>query len=282
MLRTKVITAAIGLPILLALIYLGGWPFWAVVGGFMLLGLGEFYVALRLKNIEPVKEAGFAGAIGIWAVTQWTHDPWRPNLITACTAGVVFMALIAQFWRRRGTSSIANAGATVFGVVYVALLFSFFLRLRMVPLSHVPGIEPGGVRDRMGALFIVLAPVWSMDTAANLIGGRFGTRKPWPTISPNKTYEGAAGGLLACLVVTLLVGAALGFPMPHMVALGLLQGVLGQLGDFCESLLKRDVGVKDFGTVLPGHGGVLDRIDSLLFALPVAYAYLTLWVIPPT
>lgn len=281
MLRTKVITAAIGLPILLALIHVGGWPFFAVTGAVMLLGLGEFYAALRLKNIEPVWEAGFAGALGIWFATQWAPDAWRSSLIMACTSGVVFLALIAQFWRRRGTSSIANAGATVFGVVYVALLFSFFLRLRLVPLSHFPGIAEHSWQDRMGALLLVLAPVWFMDTSANIVGKYFGTRKPWPTISPNKTWEGAAAGLLASLVGTLVIGAVLRFPSPHMVSLGLLQGVLGQLGDFCESLLKRDVGVKDFGSVLPGHGGVLDRIDSLLFALPVAYWYLIIWVIPP-
>jgi len=281
-LRTKALTAAIGLPILLVLMYRGGWPFFAVTGAVMLLGLGEFYSSLKLKNIEPVREAGFLGALGIWFATQWAPEAWRANLITAFTAGVVFPALIAQFWRRKGTSSIANAGATVFGVVYVALLFAFFLRLRMVPLSHFPGITPDSWQDRMGALLLVVVPVWSMDTAANIVGKYFGRRKPWPTISPNKTWEGAAGGLLASLVATLIVGGGvLRFPILHMISLGLLQGVFGQLGDFCESLLKRDVGVKDFGTVLPGHGGVLDRIDSLLFALPVAYWYLMLWVLPP-
>jgi phosphatidate cytidylyltransferase len=129
------------------------------------------------------------------------------------------------------------------------------------------------VRDRMGVVLLVLASVWAMDTTANLVGRAFGTAKPWPNISANKTWEGCLAGLLASMVATLIGGAICHLPTLHMLALGALIGVIAQFGDFCESLIKRDLGLKDFGTALPGHGGVLDRFDSLVFAMPVAYCY---------
>jgi len=279
MLRVKFATGLIAIPILLVLLYSGGWPLFLVALAVMLVGLHELYSALMARQIIPVQEVGWAGAIGILAATQWARPEWRSGIVTGCMAGVVFTALIAQFWRRRGTSVIANAGATVFGVVYVALLFSYFLRLRLLPLRSLPGVEPGSLPDTMGAIVLVMAAVWMMDTFANIVGRYFGTKKPWPNTSPNKTWEGSLAGLLASVVTTLAVGSICRLPTLHMLVLGVGLGVIGQVGDFCESLLKRDLGLKDFGTILPGHGGVLDRFDSLLFAMPAAYYYLTLVVL---
>jgi phosphatidate cytidylyltransferase len=279
MLAVKFATGFVAIPILLVLLYLGGWPLFAVALIVMLVGLHEFYSALLPRGIIPVQEVGWLGAIGILAATQWAPRDWRSGIVTGCMAGVVFMALIAQFWRRRGTSVIANAGATVFGVVYVALLFSYFLRLRLLPLHSLPSIEPGSILDEMGAVVLVLAAVWMMDTLANVVGRYFGTRKPWPKISPNKTWEGSLAGLLASMVTTLLLGQVCHIPALHLLVLGIGLGAIGQIGDFCESLLKRDLGLKDFGAIIPGHGGVLDRFDSLLFAMPAAYYYLTLVVL---
>ena len=208
------------------------------------------------------------------AATQWAGSAWRSGIVTACIAGVVFLSLVAQFRRREGTSVIANVGATVFGVVYVGLLFSYYLRLRLLPLQGVPGIAEDSVRYRMGAVVLVLAAVWTLDTLANLVGKYFGTQRPWPHVSPSKTWEGCLGGLLGSIVATVIGGEICHLPTLHMLALGALIGVIAQVGDFCESLIKRDLGLKDFGAILPGHGGVLDRFDSLVFAMPVAYYYL--------
>jgi phosphatidate cytidylyltransferase len=248
----------------------------------MLVGMEEFYRGVERQGIRPARLVGYACGVGIFAATQFvTGDPaWRSGVITTCVAGAVLLSMIVQFRRPAGSSVIANTGATVFGVTWVALLFSFFLRLRSVDLSCLPGVPEDGFRDRMGALFLVMSAVWLQDNAAQLVGRAFGTRKPWPHISPNKTWEGCAGGMLACLIATIAVGGAMGLPLLQMVLLGLVMGPLGQLGDFCKSLIKREIGVKDFGSIIPGHGGMLDRFDSLLFSMPVAYLYFRLFVLP--
>jgi phosphatidate cytidylyltransferase len=187
---------------------------------------------------------------------------------------VTIWALLWQLPRRRGASPLGNVGATVFGLVYVCLLFSYYLRLRQLPLHDLTGVPEDGFRDRMGVIVITLAAVWTMDTVANIVGKRFGTQRPWPNVSPSKTWEGTLSGLLGAVVATLIGGEACRLPTLHMLALGLVLGGVAILGDFCGSLLKRDLGLKDWGTALPGHGGVLDRFDSLVFAMPVAYYYI--------
>ncbi|MBM3498436.1 MAG: hypothetical protein FJX74_07160 [Armatimonadetes bacterium] len=282
MLRTKVITALIAVPVLLLLLYLGSWWLFLPATALMLIGLQEFYRAMRLKGIHPLDAAGGACALGIMAATQFlAHAPeWRSGVITACVAGAVLLGMIGQFWRPEGSSVIANSGATVFGVVYVALLFSFFLRLRWVSLAEAGGVPADGFRDRTGALLLVMLAVWCQDGAAQIVGRLCGTWKPFPTVSPNKTIEGCAGGLLAAVVATLVFGATLHLNLGHLLGLGIVLGVLGQFGDLCKSMIKRELGIKDFGDVIPGHGGVLDRFDSLLFTMPVAYLYFRLFVLP--
>jgi phosphatidate cytidylyltransferase len=231
MLRLKFVTGFVVIPIVLGFLYFGGWPLFVFSAAFMLAGLHEFYSALLPRGIRPVHWAGWLAGIGILGATQWAYDEWRSGIIT--------------------------------------LLFSYFLRLRLLPLAGVPGIPIGGFRDRMGAVVLVLAAVWTLDTVANIIGGYFGTKRPWSKVSPNKTWEGCLSGLLGAMVATLVGGAICRLPILHMLALGAIIGVVAQLGDFCESLIKRDLGLKDFGTALPGHGGVLDRFDSIFFTAPV-------------
>lgn len=279
----KVATVLVGVPLLAALLWVGGWPLFLVSLAALLVGIEEFYRAVRREGICPVRVVGYVCAAGVLAATQFLGDAgmaWRSGTITGCLAAAVLLSMIGQFWRPRGSSVITNTGATVFGVVWVGLLFSFLLRLRLVELSCLPGVPPGGFRDRMGAVSLVLLAVWLQDSAAQLVGRAVGKTKPWPDISPNKTLEGSLGGLLACLLGTTLVGRAYGLPPLHMVALALVMGVLGQLGDLCKSMIKREIGVKDFGSIIPGHGGVLDRFDSLLFAMPVGYLYFRLFVMP--
>jgi phosphatidate cytidylyltransferase len=125
-----------------------------------------------------------------------------------------------------------------------------------------------------GWLALVVAACWAADTAAYAVGKTLGRHKLCPSISPGKTVEGAVGGLIGAMLLTFLLGQWLGLPTGHALALGALLGVAGQLGDLAESKLKRWAGVKDSGSILPGHGGVLDRFDSLLVNAPLAYYYL--------
>jgi len=117
---------------------------------------------------------------------------------------------------------------------------------------------------------------WITDTGAYFVGSRFGRRKLAPRLSPNKTVEGAIGGLIFATAMSIAWGSWIGLPWWHCAILGPILGFLGQIGDLCESALKRDLGIKDFGGIMPGHGGILDRFDSLLFTAPIAYYYLGL------
>jgi phosphatidate cytidylyltransferase len=173
---------------------------------------------------------------------------------------------------------------TISAHIYVPQLFSYVLRLRQsLPVPMFPR-GPGDLfREGLPAGFcfvvLLLCIIWGTDTFAYAVGRTLGRRKLWPTISPGKTLEGALGGFLAAV----LIGGALAYwlrlPVYHGVILGALLGVVGQAGDLFESKLKRLAGVKDSGAMLPGHGGVLDRFDSLLFCAPVAYFYFTLVVL---
>ena len=118
--------------------------------------------------------------------------------------------------------------------------------------------------------------VWSCDTFAFLIGRKFGTRKLAPRLSPNKTVEGSMGGMIGAMLTGMAFGHWIHVPLLHGLIVGAIAGVFGQLGDLLESAMKREVNVKDFGDIMPGHGGVLDRFDSLIFAAPLAYLYLRL------
>jgi phosphatidate cytidylyltransferase len=173
---------------------------------------------------------------------------------------------LARAWGGRRLSLAANLGHGVFGMLYIGWLFSFGVLLRA---DDTPAPLWGWQVER-GALWVLwlLAMLWLGDSGAYFVGRAIGRRKLAPTLSPAKTVEGALANLALCLLVGWQGGVALGLPLGWAIAGGLGVGVLGQLGDLFESALKRAVGVKDFGGILPGHGGVLDRFDSFLFSAP--------------
>lgn len=171
--------------------------------------------------------------------------------------------------------SPADAFATVFGVMYVPLLLAFFVALRMyLPETAVLPAAPF-LSQGAGYVYLAFIGTWASDTFAYFIGSRWGRRKLCPEISPGKTVEGALGGLGGTLLVVGWLGSSFaGLQLEQALLLGGLIGVAAPIGDLVESRLKRYAGVKDSGTILPGHGGMLDRIDSLLFVLPVVYFYI--------
>jgi hypothetical protein len=168
---------------------------------------------------------------------------------------------LARAWEGRRLSLAANLGHGVFGMLYIGWLFSFGVLLRV---DYAPATLWGWQVER-GALWVLwlLAMLWLGDSGAYFVGRAIGRRKLAPTLSPAKTVEGALANLALCLLVGWQGGAALGLPLGWAIVGGLGVGVLGQLGDLFESALKRAVGVKDFGGILPGHGGVLDQVRQL-------------------
>lgn len=290
--RTAV--AAVGLALLALIGYVGGWLFWFTVAALTVVALSEYYSALQTKGIRPNVHLGWLCSLLMLFITQQGQDirqmasppggsvPGAGLESTASVLQVMMLVLflcsagtlVAQFKMRPGQSAVVNSATTVFGVVYVGVLMSFLLRMRYVDIPALTHYDLArGFTHRMGGLIFAVAPVWLCDAAAYFAGTLWGRRKLAPAISPNKTVEGSVAGLVAAVLGAVLLGAWLHIPTLHCLLLGLVMGVLGQLGDLGKSVLKRDLGVKDFGSLFGPHGGVIDRFDAILFNMPLVYWY---------
>ncbi len=267
----RVAVILLGVPCLYVITLRGGIPFMLLVDLIIVLGLREFYLMLEAKGYRPYKHIGIMCGLAVsWYV-------YRGGVaVSLLMTFTLLLIMIRELFRRDKTHSLNHIAVTVLGVLYVGWLGSHLVMLRELPLVV-------GVPDSVGVklVFFVAAVTWVGDTAAYLIGVAFGAHKLLPHVSPKKSVEGAVGGLLGSAGAGLLCSMTfMNFITPLEGALlGLAGGLFGQLGDLVESLLKRDVGIKDTADLLPGHGGVLDRFDSLLFAAPVLYYYFRFFVV---
>jgi len=271
----------IGIPLLIVLVFVReGIPFILGVGLISIIGLYEFYRGIRRTGAEPQEWVGLASAFFFLFSARHQFREERFSLPGVLTLFVIVTLIIELL--RKNRAPIKNLGATFLGAVYVGWLFSYLVAIngiqavaglqRQIDLGAIP------LPDRIGGwlvLFVVFA-TWAADTGAYLVGRKWGTHKLSPTLSPGKSWEGLLAGLGCSIVMSGLMGRAIGMPWMHIVVLGVGIGVAGLIGDLAESSLKRDIGIKDFGSILPGHGGILDRFDSLLFAAPFFYYYVTL------
>lgn len=186
---------------------------------------------------------------------------------------VIFSALVVRAARTGIALGELKNWYGLIGVVYIGLLFSSFVLLRALPgRINVP---PFGSEDRGAWLMLFVAIcVWTSDTCAYFVGRGIGKHKLAPRLSPAKTVEGSIGGCLGAILIGAGMSHWLGLTLVQGLIVGAIAGTAGQIGDLFESALKREIGVKDFGQIMPGHGGTLDRFDSLLFVAPLAYLYL--------
>ncbi|MCH7869240.1 MAG: phosphatidate cytidylyltransferase [Myxococcales bacterium] len=289
-LSMRLVTAAILIPFVLYVIYLGGWLYLAVVATFGVLAQREFYGLIEDKGAEPLVMPGLGFGLAVMLIAYWGNEYHTMLLVTASL--LVFM--IAQLGKPEITEALASISGTFFGVFYVAWLLSHAIVLRFFYKTALgrygaQDLEQFGLVPDSGAFFMtyVLAVVAACDAGAYFAGRAYGRRKLAPKISPNKTVEGALGGLLAALVVGVSCKLVYGVVAPELAAafswslvLGFapILAAVGIVGDLVESLLKRDAKVKDTGALLPGMGGILDRIDAPLLAIPVMYYMLLAWV----
>ncbi|WP_119334076.1 phosphatidate cytidylyltransferase [Geobacter sulfurreducens] len=266
----RVITGAIALPLLILFVLKASYVLFAsFVVVLTFLGLSEYYrMALPDRRAEGVA-ASLAGALipAFLAAQDRIIEmvPFRTSsTLLAFALTIVFLAFALRvlFSFRDVRSAAAETALFATGFLYVPLLLTHLAWLRALP-------------DGVGWIFLVLVIVMSGDTAAYYVGSNLGRHKLYPSVSPNKSVEGAIGGLLGSLAGTFVARLTFfpGLTVLDCIATALLLGVLGQVGDLFESLLKRSFGVKDSGTIVPGHGGILDRLDSILFAVPAAYYY---------
>jgi phosphatidate cytidylyltransferase len=238
-------------------------PVWltvVVVSAALVVGLLEFFALLRARGIRPMGRVGFVLAGTLFLEVVWPGVHPLPLLPLAA-----LLLLTFALSRGKDHESVSAAAATLLGAVYLGALGGTIAALRLLPSP-----EQGAWR-----LTLLLVVVILSDTFAFFLGHALGRHRLAPAISPGKSVEGAVGGLVGGILGALAV-RHLGLPdlsLAHAVALGVGVAALGIVGDLNESLLKRWAGVKDSGTLLPGHGGMLDRLDSLLFGAPVLYYY---------
>lgn len=253
MLARRVVTAAIGIPIVVTLIVGGGWIL--TVGAALLASLGIREVSRMFAANHLIFFPRLA-VVWVWALflaQRWHVVP----LLAVVTLGVVATAMAGVVLGRQA-SSFQGVLTTTWAGLYLGLFFSFVVAIRQLPHGRVLTI----------GFFLV---VWITDTMAYFVGRQFGRAKILPHISPQKTWAGTVGGTVSAVMGAIGLGYLVHIGHWQAGLFGLLVSVTAQLGDFLESQLKRYTGVKDSGGLLPGHGGILDRFDSILFALPVAY-----------
>ena len=269
---SRLITAAIALPILIASILIPSLQplFVVLAAAAMVLGLYEFYILAARKEVKPDAGAGFLGAAGLFTVFYFaTPDP-RGRLDTQTMAMVLIALTIGTLISitLRGApfdKMVAAAAITILGVLYVVFLGGHLVALRT-------GFEQTLSAHLLSFFFLVLM---GADTAAYYVGRAIGKHKLAPKVSPGKTWEGVAGGIVAALAFATLAHFWFFPELPLKWALPLagVMAILGILGDLTESAIKRGAGAKDAAKILPGHGGILDRLDSLLFNAPLLYYF---------
>lgn len=291
MLRSRVLSGAVGIPLALFLIFQGGWWLTAVVGLLALVGFHEYAAALRKKEIQVVAILGHLICLAwillahLVALGPLWWSQVGPLFLFLVFALVMVGLIVYVFRYREGLAVLRDVSATVLGSLYVGVPFSFLVLLRGLsqsPPHDKDWITMAGLRVDFGArlLAMVLLATWATDAggyfAGRFLGPKLRLGPLAPLASPHKTVEGALGGFLTAMLMAVLVGRGLLLPFPLVLVSGLTIGVAGQIGDLCKSIMKRDVGVKDFGALIPGHGGVLDRFDSLMMNAPLVYFYLWL------
>jgi phosphatidate cytidylyltransferase len=266
-LSRRVVTAAVGVPLLIVTAWLGRFVFLAVVNLMILAGLWEFYRMMEAKGARPYKGIGILSGLALSWYVFFRSGVYSNLFLTL----VLFLIMVLELARRNPVRAVFHISTTVFGVLYVSWMGSHLILLRELPILK-------GMDYSIGAecVFLTLLMVWSLDTAAYFIGSAFGRRPLLERVSPSKTVEGALGGLVAAVITALICKYTFaGFLDLHeAIAVGIIASVFGQIGDLVESLIKRDVMIKDTSAALPGHGGMLDRFDSLLFAAPLVYYFL--------
>jgi len=269
MLKHRVITAAVGVPLIILAIWFGDpWPwFTLLIAAAALAGTYEFYHMANFDRREPLLYLGLLLALAFVLSPHYRSPDILPIVITA----TMLISLICLLCRPSREEAFHNWAWTIVGALYVGWMLSYWLSLR-------------GLEDGRNWVCLAMLTTFANDTGAFFIGRAMGKHRLAPAISASKTWEGALGGLICAILGAMVIATVLNLISPftfrywQIILLGFLVGLFAQLGDLVESLLKRNMGVKESGNLLPGHGGILDRFDSLIFVGAVVYYYV-IWVV---
>ncbi len=264
-LKNRFPVIVLGIPAVLYLLYLGGYPFAVFVNLVIILALYEFYTLKQKDGTKPLIWLGLAATIPV-SVLFFQFPSINITLLMATFLGFALITLLWELFRHI-PNPYGNMTATLGGFYYVTILLGTLITLRNWDTTQ-------GTKITMA----MIVSVWICDSAAYLFGKAWGKKKLIERVSPNKTVVGYLGGIFGAFITFWVLNhyrwIGMGFSILDLVILTVIVGVFGQLGDFVESLFKRDAEVKNSGKLLLGHGGVLDRFDSLMFTSPLTLLYL--------
>lgn len=257
--KQRIITAVIAAALFIPVVIWGGLPFTILIYAMASIGLFE---VLRMKGLKLFSLPGVISLLALFSFLM--PSDWETFLNDSVDYTKIDLALIAVLLLLTYTVVVKNrytfddAAFSILGAIYIGVGFYFFIETRTAGIEYV---------------IYALLVIWTTDSGAYFTGRKFGKNKLWPDISPNKTIEGFIGGIISAIIVALIFQLIwpVSDSVTYLIIVTILASVFGQLGDLVESALKRHYNVKDSGNVLPGHGGILDRFDSLLFVLPLLH-----------
>jgi phosphatidate cytidylyltransferase len=254
--KQRIITGVIAAALFLPIVFYGGIPFVLLTYFLATVGL---YELLKMKKLGIFTVHGLLSVLLLWVILlpeQYEQVLFTLNYTKIEIGIVIILLLLTYTVITKNRFNFEAAGFTILSVLYVGIGFYYFIETREAGLVYI---------------FYSLFMIWATDSGAYFIGKATGKRKLWPEISPNKTVEGSLGGVVCALIVAILFAlfAEMNATVLTMMAITIILSIFGQLGDLVQSAFKRHFNVKDSGNILPGHGGILDRFDSLLFVLPL-------------
>lgn len=261
----RAITGTIFVAVLVGAIVMGGWYMHVLFGVIVFLGLIEFYALFKNTESKPQIYTGAITGVSIyisWILSMYFESTYYTILLLFSLCTLIIIASIELF--RNTVRPFENISITISGIIYIVVPFSFLNVMSVDVNCH-------DVFHDYWPVLSVFILIWCNDTFAYLTGRLIGKHKLFERISPKKTWEGFIGGIVFAVAAGIVLAYFLEWSYPKMITYGIVVGVIGTAGDLVESMLKRSVGVKDSGTILPGHGGILDRFDTVLFVVPVIF-----------
>jgi phosphatidate cytidylyltransferase len=254
---TRTLTIAVTLPVILAIIHFGGILYYGTISIIAILAFLELWYIAKNRDCQPSLISGLAFTMFLLFLKNILDLQPFSNVRTIFTL-LFFIIILEHFFLKLNKYSIMNIALTIFIALYIGHLLSFFI--------EIMGLTNGRI-----LLIFSLFSTWISDIFAYLIGAYFGKNHPFPYLSPNKTLEGAIGGIIGGGICGLAFYSAIPIKLYILFLLGIIAAISGQMGDLFESLIKRNFGAKDSGNLIPGHGGILDCIDSILFSIPILF-----------
>ena len=260
---TRIISAIVGVPLIALFLIIRGNYLFVFVGVLSLIGMYEYYKAINATGVKTMSFIGYIFCLAFYVLQLFYPDTEISSKIMAVMLITLFTYEI--FTRKNGVDGIIH---TLFGFVYVAFLMSHILRINNLENAAI-------------LIWLPFLTAWFTDSSAYFVGISIGKHKIIPSISPKKSLEGFIGGIIGSSVLTtlfgvIIIGYGYDIALVHFIIIGLICGFASEIGDLAGSYIKRFTKIKDFGNLIPGHGGILDRFDSILFTMPIVYYYFIL------